>query len=174
MNHRPFEDWLLEDEYLTVQQQRELQIHLRSCTTCAALASSNLALHSKHLAAPDQGFAERFRPRLAAWKREQLKRQAIGTVILVLAGLGLLYALAGPLMIQAVRSPATWLSQATSYVVELLTVASIFEQVGGILFRSFTGLIPASAWGAIVAGSGLFALFWIFTMRRLSRAPQGA
>lgn len=173
MNHRPFEDWLLEDEHLSLQQQRELQIHLRSCTTCAAVASSNLALHSKHMAAPEPGFTERFRPRLAEWKREQLRRQAIGTVILVLAGLGLLYTLAGPLMIQAVRSPAAWFSQATSYVVGLLTMASILEQVGGILFRSFTGLIPASAWGAMVAASGLFALAWIFAMRRLSRVPQG-
>ena len=30
MNHRPFEDWLLEDQHLASDQERELQAHLRT------------------------------------------------------------------------------------------------------------------------------------------------
>lgn len=39
MDHRPFEDWLLYDEPLTSVQKSELQAHLRSCTSCAAIAN---------------------------------------------------------------------------------------------------------------------------------------
>jgi len=173
MNHQPFEDWLLEDEALTIQQERELQIHLRSCTTCAAIASSNLALHSRRLIAPPPGFTDRFRPRLVDWRREQLRRQALGTIVLVLAGLGLLYAVAGPAMLQAVQSPAAWLTKVTTYLLSLFTFLSVFGHVGGILLRTLPSLVPPSAWLVVlVAGCALGAL-WIVSMRRLARAPQG-
>jgi hypothetical protein len=38
MDHRPYEDWLLDDERLTPEQDRDLRIHLRNCPECAALA----------------------------------------------------------------------------------------------------------------------------------------
>ena len=46
MNYLPFEDWLLEDQHLTSDQEHELQSHLRVCASCAAIAELNLALHS--------------------------------------------------------------------------------------------------------------------------------
>ncbi len=90
MNHQPFEDWLLEDQPLTLEQQRELQAHLRSCPACTAIAESNLALHSVHMISPAAGFARRFQTRLAHRREQQRWRQIIGTVILVLGGLALL------------------------------------------------------------------------------------
>jgi hypothetical protein len=173
MNHQPFEDWLLEDEPRTVQQERELQIHLHSCTTCAAIADSNLALHSRRLVAPAPGFTERFRPRLSAWRREQLRRQALGTIVLVVAGLAFLYALAGPSMQEAIRSPAAWLRDITVYLVALFTFLSVFGQVGGILLRNLPGLVPPAAWFAIFVAGCILGILWIVTMRRLAGAPQG-
>ena len=126
---------MLDEELLTPQQQRDLQNHLRGCTSCSGIADSNLALHSRHMAAPAAGFTERFRPQLSAWRREQQRRQAIGTVILVVIGVSLLYALAGPAMLEAARSPAAWLGQVAVYAVELLTLVSVIGQVGGILLR---------------------------------------
>jgi hypothetical protein len=174
MNHQPFEDWLLEDESLTIQQGRELQAHLRSCTSCSAIAASNVALHSGHLAIPQPGFSERFQPRLAAWKRSQLRRQAIGTVVLVAAGLALLYAVAGPAMLEAVRSPATWMSNVTVYVLSVFTMASVAGHVGSVLLRSLSGLIPPGSWWAVTAGGFSLGIWWAFLMRRRLRAPQGA
>ncbi len=78
MNHRPFEDWLLDDQPLTPQQQRDLQAHVRSCPACAAIAESNLALHATRLVSPAAGFADRFQVRLAKRRREQRWRQVIG------------------------------------------------------------------------------------------------
>lgn len=174
MNHQPFEDWLLDDEPLTNQQQRELQVHMRGCTSCSAIAASNLALHTKHMAVPQPGFTERFRPRLTAWKTEQLRRQAIGTVVLVAAGLVLLYAVAGPAMLEAVRSPAAWIRDVTVHLLSLLTIARVAGQVGSVVLRSLSGLIPTGAWWATFAGGFGLGAWWIFVMRFRPRAPQGA
>jgi hypothetical protein len=173
MNHQPFEDWLLDDEFLTIQQERELQGHLRSCTSCSAIAASNLALHARHLAVPQPGFTERFRPRLAAWKKEQVRRQAMGTIVLVAAGLALLYAVAGPAMLEAVRSPAAWMRNVAVYVLSLFTIARVAGQVGSVVLRSLSGLIPPGTWWAVMAGGSGLGIFWAFLMRRRLRVPQG-
>lgn len=173
MNHQPFENWLLDEEPLTSQQQRDLQNHLRSCTACSGIADSRIALHSTHLVSPAPGFTDRFRPRLAAWRREQQRRQAIGVLLLVLIGVGLLYALAGPAMLEAARSPATWLGEITIYAVEMLTLMSVIGHVGGILLRLLPTALPSMAWPAVVLLGGILAAVWIVAMRKLARAPQG-
>lgn len=173
MNHQPFEDWLLDDQPLSIPQQRELQIHLHSCTRCGAIADSNLALRAKRLISPSPGFTDRFRPRLAEWRKAQLRRQALGTIVLVLAGLGLLYALTGPSMLEAVRHPTAWLREITMYVVALFTFVSVFGQVGSILLRTLPSVIPPTAWLALVFGGCVGAALWVVTVRRLARSPQG-
>ena len=52
MNHRPFEDWLLDNAALTPDQKRQLQTHLQTCSSCTAIAEVNLALKSVRLAEP--------------------------------------------------------------------------------------------------------------------------
>ncbi|MFH1185704.1 MAG: hypothetical protein V1755_11815 [Chloroflexota bacterium] len=173
MNHQPFENWLLDDEPLTIQQERELQMHLRGCTACAGIADSNLALHSRRLVTPPPGFTDRFRPRLADWRREQLRRQALGTIVLVVAGLALLYALAWPAILDAMRSPAAWLGLITAYLVGMFTFLSVFAQVGSILLRNLPDIVPPAAWFAMFVAGCVLGSLWIVTMRRLARAPQG-
>ena len=174
MNHQPFEDWLLDDEPLTAQQERELHHHMHACASCAAIANANLALHSKHLMEPAPGFSSRFQPRLAQWRRGQVRRQAVGTFVLVSAGLGSLYVLAGPAMVQAARSPAVWLREVTALVVSVLTLISVVEQLASILLRNLGALIPMGMWWAILAGGCGLVTIWVLVMRRSVRAPQGA
>jgi hypothetical protein len=173
MNHQPFEDWLLDDQPLTLQQERELQIHLRSCTTCTGIANSNLALHSRRLIAPPPGFTGRFRPRLVVWRREQLTRQALGTIVLVAAGLALLYTIAGPAMLEAIQSPAAWLKEITEYVVALIAFLSVLGHVGSVLSRALPSVLPLSLRFIILIGGCALGALWIATMRRLAAASQG-
>lgn len=173
MNHQPFEDWLLEDEILTSHQQRELEAHMRTCASCSAIAASNVALHAGQMAVPQPGFTDRFRPRLAAWKRQQLRRQAIGTVVLVVTGLALLYAVAGPAMMEAAQSPAAWMRNVTVYVLSIVTAASVAGHVGGVLLRALSGLVSPGAWWAITSSGIALGAVWAFMIRRRTRAPQG-
>jgi hypothetical protein len=173
MNHQPFEQWLLEDEPLTSQQRRELQNHLHACTACSGIADSNLALHSQKMVDPASGFADRFRPRLAAWRREQLRRQAIGTILLVVIGVGLLYAVVGPTMLEAVRSPAAWLGHVATYAVQVMALLSVINHVGGILLKHMPAILPPGFWTAMLMAGGVLGATWFVTMRRLARSPQG-
>lgn len=173
MNHRPFEDWLLEDRPLTSEQERELQSHLRVCSSCAAIAESNLALHSTRRASPAAGFAERFQPRLIQRRREQRWRQVIGSLVLVLGGVGLIYWLAGPWVQEMMRSPAEWITAAVGYFLFILTSIQTFSEVGRVLLRVIPHFVPPFGWVFLSLSVGGLTVLWMVSIWRFTRAPQG-
>jgi hypothetical protein len=173
MNHRPFEDWLLEDQPLTLEQKRELQSHLRMCTTCSAIVESNLALHTTRIVSPTVGFKDRFQIRLAQRRREQKWREVIGILILVLGGLGLFYWLAGPTIQEALSSPAQWITTAVGYFLFILTSLQTLSMVGNILLRVVPTFVPPTIlFVAALILSGV-SFLWIVSIWRVTRAPQG-
>jgi len=173
MNHRPFEDWLLEDQQLTPQQERDLQAHVRTCTSCTAVAETNLALHAARLARPAAGFTDRFRVRLEQRRREQRWRQVIGTLLLVLGGLGLVYWLASPILIEVFRSPASWLTAGVGYFLFILTSLQVLGEVTSILLRVVPGFIPPAGWFVLTMITAGLGFLWTITIKRAARAPQG-
>jgi hypothetical protein len=172
MNHQPFENWLLDDEPLTVPQKRELQIHVRGCRSCAAIAESNLALHSTHAISPRPGFTERFSTRLARWKHVQHRRQILGTLVLVLGAVALLYFSAAPAIAEAARSPAEWLAAIAAFLIMISTLLSVFGEVGGILVRGLASFVPPAGWLALAVTACGLGVIWMLTMRRLAKAPK--
>ncbi len=173
MNHRPFEDWLLEDQPLTPQQQRDLQAHVRSCASCTAIAESNLALHAVRRVGPAAGFSNRFKVRLEKRRREQRWRQVIGTLVLVLGGLGLVYWLASPIIAEAMRSPATLITAGVNYFVFVTTLIRAWSEASAILLRVLPSFISPAGWLAITAGVAGLGFLWTISIRRLARSPQG-
>jgi hypothetical protein len=173
MNHRPFEDWLLEDRSLRSQERRALQAHVRTCRSCAAIAESNLALHSTRWVSAPSGFAERFTERLQRWRMRQRWFQATGTLLLVGAGVALLIAVLGPLLQRALQSPADWLTSAAIYLVFVVETLQILSEVGRILVRDLPAVVAPAAWMALVAGATLAAAGCGWLAHRLAIAPQG-
>ena len=173
MNHRPFEDWLLDDQPLTAQQERDLQAHLRSCTSCTGIAESNLALHTTRIVAAPVGFSDRFNARFLRWRQQQRWHQVIGTVVLVLGGLGIISWLAGPVIQQALDSPAALITEAARYLVFLLTSFRALSAVMLILLRDLPSLVPPVGWLLVILGSAAAGFIWILTVRRLAHSPQG-
>jgi len=88
MVHQPYEAWLLDDDPLTSEQERDLRVHLRNCPHCAALARANLTLRAAAVVAPPGGFVLRFQERLAAQRQAQRRRSMIGVFLLILIGMG--------------------------------------------------------------------------------------
>jgi hypothetical protein len=86
MNHQPFEDWLLNDMPITHEQKRELDLHVRTCAYCGALAETGIALKLVKKAAPQPGFSNRFQMRLAARKLAERRRRAWGAVLFTAGG----------------------------------------------------------------------------------------
>jgi hypothetical protein len=173
MNHWPFEDWLLDDQPLTPEQKRNLQSHLRLCNSCSAIAESNLALHTAHIVSPSPSFTERFNKRLTLRRSEQKWRQVIGTLILVLGGLGLVYWLAGPIIQEALSSPAEWITTAISYFLFVLTSLRTLGEASAILLRVVPNFVtPVDLFVILTMVSGVGFLF-IISIWRINRIPQG-
>ena len=173
MNHRPFEDWLLEDQPLTPEQKHELQSHLRTCAACAAIAESNLALHSVKMVSPAAGFVDRFQTRLAEQRKAARIRQIIGTLIFVIGGLGLVYWLISPFIQQVISSPAEWLTTAVGYFLFVLTSIQTLSEVSLILMRVIPTFISPLGWFVLIAISGGLGLIWTVSITRFARIPQG-
>ncbi len=173
MNHRPFEDWLLDDQPLTPQQARDLQAHVRNCSSCAAIAESNLALHATRRVAPSVGFTDRFRTRLERRRAEQRWRQVIGTLILVLGGLGLLYWFGAPFVQEVLYSPATWIAAGVAYFVFFLTSLQVLSEAMTIILQVLPAFISPAGWMGLTLAAGGLAFLWVVSIRRAARAPQG-
>lgn len=174
MNHLPFEDWLLDDQPLSVEQERELQSHLKLCNSCTSIARANLAMHSRVFASPSQGFSGRFHVRLAEQRHKQKVQQIIGSMVLMIGGLVLFVWLSGPLFVEAVRSPAQWLTTGVSYTLFILTSVQVLGEIGSILLRVLPAMLPPGEWLTLfLLASGLGYIGFV-SVERVRGITQGA
>ena len=173
MNHRPFEDWLLDDQLLDPAQKRELDVHLRTCKSCSAIAESNLALRSARLVAPAPGFAVRFQERLVLARRAQRRRTLLGTLFFSLGGMVLLALLAGPTLVSLIGSPAAWISAMVQALLFIYTTTLAVAEAGSVVFRVLPGFMPPFVWLVLLSTVSGLGLLWSVSIWRLIRRPQG-
>lgn len=171
MNHRPFEDWLLADQPLNPEQKRELQTHLRDCTACTALAEVNLALRSARTVVPAPGFSSRWQARLAVEHKLQRRRQAIGSSILALGGVGLLVWIATPFVMAFLASPAEWITNWISYMLFLLTSVRALSEAASVIMRVLPEVVPPYIWLVAVSALAGAALLGSISIWRVTRYP---
>ncbi len=172
MDHRPYENWLLDDERLTPEQERDLRLHLRTCVECAALSRANMTLRAAPMSVPAQGFALRFQARLAAERKVQRKRSIFGLTLLLLVGTGALLWFTAPYLTLLAQSPAqlvtTWISNLI-YVGLTLRAVSL---IGNTLLDVLSSFVPSYTWALSFALFGGIGSLWALSFRRLGRIPQ--
>jgi len=173
MNHRPFEDWLLDDQPLDPAQKRDLDAHLRECDVCRGIAESNLALRSARVVAPAPGFTVRFQERLVLARRAQRRRTLLGTLFFSLGGLTLLAFLAGPVLISVIGSPAEWISAMIRALLFIYTTTLAVAEAGSILLQVLPGFMPPFVWLVLLSSVSGLGLLWSISIWRLMRRPQG-
>ena len=173
MNHRPFEDWLLEDQPLDPTQKRELDAHLRTCDVCRGIAESNLALRSARVVAPAPGFAARFQERLVLARRAQRRRTLLGTLFFSLGGLALLALLAGPILVSLIGSPAEWISAMIRAFLFIYTTTLAVAEAGSIILQVLPDFMPPFVWLVLLSTLSGLGLLWSVSIWRLMRRPQG-
>jgi hypothetical protein len=173
MDHRPFEDWLLDNQPLNIDQKRQLNAHLQTCSTCTAMAEVNLALKSARVAAPAAGFADRFQVRLAAKKQALRRRNFWGFTLLTLSVLGLFVWVSWPVLKDLIQSPvnllASWISSLVSFWASL---QAIFR-AGMVLFKVAPGFVPAYIWTVILFAAGGWSLVWVVSLMKFTKKLQG-
>ena len=173
MNHRPFEDWLLDDQLLTPDQARDLQAHIRDCDSCSAIAESNLALRSARLTSPAPGFTTRWQQRLFAAREAQRRRARIGSLVFALGGLVFLALLTGPTLLSLIDSPARWIASLVTVLLYAYTLLVAVLEAGSILFRVLPGFVPPFIWLVLVSAFSGLALLGSVSIWRLTHLPQG-
>ena len=173
MKHRPFEDWLLDDQLLDPAQKRELDGHLRSCNTCSAIAESNFALRSARIVSPAPGFTSRFQERLIVARRAQRRRTMLGISFFSLGGMTLLAFLVGPTLLSVFGSPAAWVSAMVHTLVFLYSTTLAVLEASSVLFRVLPGFMPPFVWMISLSTLSGLGLLWSVSIWRLMRHPQG-
>jgi hypothetical protein len=169
MEHQPYETWLLNDERLTAEQQRDLRRHTASCLQCAALARANLSLRAAPVARPASGFSQRFARRLAAERQIQRRRTVIGLLLLTLVSSGLIYWLISPLLPYLSLSPTQMFVTWVSALLYLSNTAQALGTLGGVFSRLAFGLVPPSLWVVfLVTALGSGAL-WVTLLRKTNK-----
>ena len=151
MDHRPFEDWLLNDESLTLDQDRDLRIHMRTCPKCAALARANLSLRSAAALTPNAGFTLRFQVRLAAQRKQQARQTLIGLILLVVVGIGAALWLLFPYLPYLSLPPARMASLWISSMVNFALITRAVQVLGSTFLNVVASLIPDYVWALLLA-----------------------
>ena len=173
MNHQPFEEWLLSEEPITPEQKRKLDLHLRSCEYCSALAETGKVLQSVTLASPAEGFTARFQARLAEHKIVDRRRKLWGAGFFLIGGVSLLLWFAGPSILSFLSSPENWIATLVEWGIFLITTFQALTQAGEVFLHVIPGFLPPFAWMVIVSGFTGIGLLWSVSIWRFVRVPQG-
>jgi len=174
MDHRPFEDWLLEDKPLIKEERLALQEHLRTCNSCTALSEVNLALRGVRMAAPAQGFADRLQNRLAAERKARRVRQGVGFTFLALGAIAMLVWVFWPILAVATHSPSGIISDLFMYLSRLFLNLRAFGEALSVVGDVMKNFIPSYIWVIVISALGGMGLLWFATLKKFTRIPQGA
>ena len=173
MNHRPFEDWLLNDMPITTEQKRELDSHVRSCAYCAALVETGIAFKTVKKVSPQPGFTARFQTRLAARKAAEQRRRYLGSILFTAGGFALLMWLASPYLAAFFSAPATWISVVVDWGVFIFTTLQALGQAGSVLLQVVPEFLSPFAWMILISAVAGISLLWTISIWRFVRVPQG-
>jgi hypothetical protein len=173
MDHRPYEDWLLERKDLTTSERRQLNAHLQECHACTALAEVELALKSVKVVAPAAGFTDRFQVHLAARKNALRRRTFWGFLVLALCVLSMSLWLLWPVLVSLALSPVdslvTWLTPLISVWAAIQAMA----QTGVVALKVIPGFIPGFIWAAALFAAGGWSVLWIFSLIKITKVHRG-
>jgi hypothetical protein len=173
MDHRPFEDWLLNNQSLGADETRQLNAHLQNCSSCSALAEVNLALKSVKMAAPVAGFTDRFQLRLEAQKKALRRRNFWGFLLLTTSVLSGLTWISWPLLTSMLRSPVNLLASWIGGLLSLYATFQAMTHAGLILIKVIPSFIPDYIWTIVLFAACGWSLIWVFSLIKFTKFPQG-
>jgi len=173
MNHQPFEEWLLNDKPITLEQKRELDMHMRICPYCAALAETGIALKSVKKASPQAGFTTRFQARLAERKLAERRRRLWGSLLFTFGGLALLMWVVSPYLLTFLSAPATWIAALVQWGVFIVTTIEALAQAGSVFLQIIPDFLSPFAWMVLISAFAGVSLLWTVSIWRFVRVPRG-
>jgi RNA polymerase sigma-70 factor (ECF subfamily) len=170
MPHPPYEEWLLDTQALTPAEAAQMDAHLRDCASCRGLASgwaeAERWLRAAPALAPRAGFAMRWQTTLAAREVAQRRWQAWLVLALALTGALALAVILGWQTLGALLSPTRAAVGLLQIMVWAAAATKAAQEVGLVLTRSLSALIPPGVWITMVIGAFALISLWLVYMSR--------
>ena len=169
MVHRPFEDWLLDEERLTTEKAVALQEHLQSCASCRQLSQAwqevEVDLRTSPTLAPRMGFTNRWQARLESDRRRLHRRQSAAALGFSLGGAALLFGSLSFLALPVLATPKLLLWAWALHLVELVSYTGDIQAIIFSVFQIQPRMIPI-AWLILLAGFfSMLVVVWIVSLR---------
>jgi hypothetical protein len=174
MCHKPFENWILEQTQLNVEERRNLEMHLETCQQCKRLQSNWQAVHVKlstaRKASPAAGFAARWQETLQRRIEEQRMKQVLqvrrfflflGTASLTSLILLIVFAVLGGSMLNQLASTLNRINAAAEWVGNLQ--GYFFS-----LLHFTSPAVPLIIWVSITTVFSILALIWVVSLWRIT------
>ena len=172
MSHELYENWLLSEPPLTLEQKEELNTHLQSCPQCRKLAAgwkgALQQISAVSMAEPAPGFSERWQNSLAE-RRQRKQKMTIRWLLL-----GLIFAAVISLttlvlfLTNSIALLDWWVKSAAS----LERLGTWVNQAGLVLSSWFQGfppiVLPAFFLLVLSAGCTLLVVLWVSVAKQLS------
>jgi hypothetical protein len=171
MDHQPYKNWLLDDERLSAEQERDLRSHLRNCPECAALDRSNMVLRAAPMSVPAPDFTARFQVRLAAERRAQRVSGILSIGLVLVVGTGALLFLLPSYLAYLSLSPTQFAVTLISPLVNLAVTLYTTSLSGSPLVDVVISFVPPYMWALSLALFGVGCL-WVLSLRKFTRLPR--
>jgi len=169
MVHRPFEDWLLDDEPLTAEKAGALQEHLQSCASCRQLSQAwqevEVDLRTSPILSPRTGFSNRWQARLEADRRRLHRRQTAAALGLSLGGAALLFGSLSLLALPVLTTPKLFLWAWVLHLVQLVSYTGDLQEIVLSVFHIQSRMIPIAWWVLLAGFYSMLVVVWIVSLR---------
>jgi predicted anti-sigma-YlaC factor YlaD len=173
MNHKLFEEWILQDGPPPQDERLELQEHLQECGECRQLAdawrSAELQLRRASQAAPAAGFTARWQARLAADQQRLQRRQSLAVLAFALGAAALLL---GSLLLVAIPAAGSWNLYFWSWLYRLLQTAAVMISLPLFLLsllRAASQVVPLAGWVLAAGVMCQMMVLWVVSLRMLTQ-----
>jgi anti-sigma factor RsiW len=172
-SHQPFEDWLLAEAELTLDEGQALQMHLAECEHCRRLSyawrSVEGQLQAAPLIAPAAGFTARWQARLAADTRRRHRRQTTILLGLTLGGAMILLTLLALLAQPLLQNPQVVFYTGVYRLVRLFAAASETQGLLAGISRVAPLLLPVSLVTLVTGVATQLMVLWVVSYRVMSK-----
>ena len=167
--HLPFEDWVLNRNALTPEEEQALQEHLQHCPSCKEfeewLQEMESRLKAQTMLSPKPGFTQRWQARLAYERNRIQRRQTYFFLAVTIGGAVLLMLAMGILLIPVWRSPYPYLLalayQLTLVMAFINGAAEVVVSLVGAILR----VVPPIGWLGLFGITSFFVVLWLAAFR---------
>ncbi len=171
LNHQPYEEWLLSEATLSLEETRRLQEHLEACPACRelslALRGVEFALRSAGWVAAADGFARRWEKRLEAERRRRQQQQTHWMLAFSLGGTALLLGLTLWLVFPLIRQPLPLLLTWVYRLMVTISLVNAVEEALTTLVPTLLLAVPGLVWIGLAGLLTLLGVLWLATLQRL-------